>query len=135
MSDSSGDRPDYKTLLVFEMLDDWGTTSEQKMELLNLKQFAKIRNLSRYRRGEALPAEGEIWQRVEHLLGIADALRTMNPHNAKIGGIWINKTHRRFENRTPLQTMLEDGLQGILYVRCHVDCSFDWQQDQLRHKP
>lgn len=131
MSESRENKLDYRTLQVFELLDDWGTSAQEKITLLCLEGHAKPRNLSRFRRGEALPDVNLIQDRIEHLLGIADALRTMNPHNSQIGSIWMNKIHRRFENRTPLNTMLEDGLQGILYVRRHVDCAFDWQQDEI----
>ena len=31
--------------------------------------------------------------------------------------------------RTPLATMLEDGLQGIIAVRKHLDCAYDWYVD------
>lgn len=129
MSDTPDASIDYRTKLVMEILDQWGTTAEQKMALLSLEGHARPRHLARFRRGEALPAVDVVQQRIEHLLGIADALWTMNPHNSQIGSIWMNRTHRRFESRTPLQTMLEDGLEGVLYVRCHVDCAFDWQQD------
>ena len=124
----------FRTRQVLALLDEWGTSAEQKIDLLALTQFVKPRHLSRYRRESAFPDEDIVQQRIDHLLGISDALRTMNPHNGQIGSIWMNKSHRRFENRTPLQTMLEDGLQGILYVRRHLDCSFDWNEDDKRHK-
>lgn len=119
-----------RTQQVFELLEEWGTTAEEKIQLLELASYAKPRNIVRYRRGLALPDVTNVQQRLEHLLGIAEALRTMNPHNEQIGAIWMNQVHRRFSGRTPLQTMLEDGIQGVLFVRCHVDCAFDWQQDE-----
>jgi hypothetical protein len=38
----------------------------------------------------------------------------------------MNKINHRFDNRTPLAAMLEDGLGGIIAVRTHLDCAYDW---------
>ena len=123
-----------RTQQIFELLDQWGTSAEEKLQLLHMQDHVKARHLSRYRRGESLPDLEEIQIRMEHLLGIADALRTMHPLNNQMGAIWMNQRHRRFNERTPLQTMLEDDLDGIIIVRKHVDCSYDWQMDAERYQ-
>ncbi|HLO27512.1 MAG TPA: antitoxin Xre/MbcA/ParS toxin-binding domain-containing protein, partial [Anaerolineales bacterium] len=63
-------------------------------------------------------------ERIEHLVGIADALRTSYPRNAYMASIWMNRINHRFDNRTPLAAMLEDGLNGIIAVRTHLDCAY-----------
>jgi hypothetical protein len=65
-------------------------------------------------------------ERVEHLLGIAEALRTAYPHNRQAGAIWLNRVNYRFDDRTPLAAMVEDGIVEILAVRMHLDCAYDW---------
>jgi len=75
-----------------------------------------------------LPEDPAVAERVEHLVGIADALRTTFPRNANMGLIWLHRRNARFNDRTPLATMLEDGLLGVIAVRAHLDCAWDWDQ-------
>ncbi|HEX19984.1 MAG TPA: DUF2384 domain-containing protein [Acidiferrobacteraceae bacterium] len=42
------------------------------------------------------------------------------------GAIWMNKPNRMLQNRTPLNTMVKDGL---LAVHVHLDCAFDWREN------
>ncbi|MBI3570796.1 MAG: DUF2384 domain-containing protein [Gammaproteobacteria bacterium] len=79
-----------------------------------------------FRQGTPFPESAQAMERVEHLIGIADALRTSYPHNAHMGNIWMNKVNHRFDNRMPLAAMLEDGLAGIIAVRTYLDCAYDW---------
>jgi len=37
-------------------------------------------------------------ERIEHLVGIADALRTSYPRNAYMSSIWMNRINHRFDN-------------------------------------
>ena len=82
--------------------------------------------LRRYYENEPLPDEPALNERVDHLLGIADALRTSYPHNAHMGAIWMNRRNNRFDNRTLLAVLLEDEPQGFFAIRTHLDCAYDW---------
>ena len=66
--------------LILSILDEWGTSAEQKIMLLALEELVKPRNLTRYRKTEALPNVPEVQARMDHIFGIAEALRTMYPH-------------------------------------------------------
>jgi hypothetical protein len=54
-------------------------------------------------------------------------LRTTYPLNSRIGLIWLRKPHRRLTHRTPLATILEDGMDGLRSVRAELDCSYSWE--------
>lgn len=114
------------TRSVIEMLDDWGLQDSEQIALLGLPDDTRSRQIRKFRSDTPLPDEEIVNERVEHLVGIADALRTSYPTNAMGGSMWMNRRNSRFQDRTPLQAMLEDGIQGIVAVRIHLDCAYDW---------
>lgn len=114
---------------LIEMLESWGVTPDAQINLLGLNGV-KPRQLSKFKTTVPLPETGETPVRVEHLMGIADALRTSYPMNEQMGTLWLSQPHRRFAQRTPLLCMIEDGINGLLAVRRHLDCAFDWEQDE-----
>ncbi|MDH5547131.1 MAG: MbcA/ParS/Xre antitoxin family protein [Gammaproteobacteria bacterium] len=119
---------------IMRLLGSWEIPPEGQIRLLGLPEKTRTRHLSQYRKETPFPEEKHIYERVMHFMGIADALRTSYPHNASMGPIWMNQVHRRFNGRTPVQAMLEDDLHGIIAVRSHLDCAFDWETDEKRAK-
>jgi hypothetical protein len=114
------------TRLILSVLDDWNVRAADQIALLGLPEDTKPRAMKRYGDSEALPDEPQINERIEHLAGIADALRTSYPRNPAMGRFWINRACDWFDGQTPLKAMLEGGLDGVIAVRCHLDCAFDW---------
>lgn len=112
--------------LIVTLLDSWEVPAENQIALLGLPPETSTLILRRFYENEPLPDDAEINERVDHLFGIADALRTSYPHNAHMGAIWMNRRNNRFDNRTPLAVLLEDGLQGFFAIRTHLDCAYDW---------
>jgi len=117
------------TQLVLTVLDDWDVSLADQITLLALPGTTRSRSMRRYHQGEPLPDEPAVWQRMQHLMGIVDALRTSYPLNNAGGGLWMRRRNPRFNDRTPLATMLEDGDEGVLAVRIHLDCAYDWHID------
>jgi hypothetical protein len=113
---------------IVTLLDDWGAEPVQQIVLLALPADTKPRALRRYYENTPLPDVGETWERVEHLLGIAEALRTSFPHSVNGGRLWMHQPHRLFDQRTPLNAMIEDGLNGVMAVRAYLDCAWDWNR-------
>jgi uncharacterized protein (DUF2384 family) len=118
--------------MVVNMLDEWGIKASDQMNILALPQGTPTRMLRRYHEDTPLPDEPEVMQRVEHLLGIADALRTTFPRNANIGLMWLKQPCRRLRRRRPMDIMIEDGLSGLITVRTHLDCSFAWRESERK---
>ena len=112
--------------LIVTLFDSWEVRAEDQVALLGLPPETSTLVLRRYYENEPLPDEPAMNERVDHLLGIADALRTSYPHNAHMGAIWMNRRNNRFDNRTPLAVLLEDGLPGFFAIRTHLDCAYDW---------
>jgi uncharacterized protein (DUF2384 family) len=102
------------------------------MNILALPQGTPTRMLRRYHEDTPLPDEPAVMQRVEHLLGIADALRTTFPRNSNIGLMWLKQPCKRLRRRRPMDIMIEDGLSGLITVRTHLDCSFAWRESERK---
>jgi hypothetical protein len=118
--------------MVVNMLDDWGIRTSDQVNMLALPKGTPSRMLRRYRDDTPLPDDPAVMKRVEHLLGIADALRTTFPRNTGIGLHWLRQPCRRLRRRRPLDIMVEDGLSGLITVRTHLDCSFAWRESERR---
>jgi hypothetical protein len=120
---------------IVELLDSWGLAAAEQIALLALPEGTRPGAVRQFRQGTPFPESEQLMERIDHLVGIADALRTSYPHNARMGGIWMNQVNHRFDNRTPLRAMLEDGLGGIIAVRTHLDCAYDWHISGSDAKP
>ena len=118
--------------MVVNMLNDWGIRTSDQVNMLALPKGTPSRMLRRYRDDTPLPDDPAVMKRVEHLLGIADALRTTFPRNTGIGLHWLRQPCRRLRRRRPLDIMVEDGLSGLITVRTHLDCSFAWRESERR---
>ena len=116
---------------IMAMLDNWGVSHENKILLLDLPAEIKPRVVRRFYIDRPLPDDSQVSQRIEHLLGIADAIRTSYPLNGQMAAFWLNKKNQRFENKTPLEFMLEGGTENVIAIRAHLDCAWDWKQDEL----
>lgn len=112
--------------MIMSILDSWGLNGQAIMSVLNFPAGIPLRALRRYRENTAFPNDEGVYERVDHIVGIYDALRTTYPHNPPMGLLWLRKRHQRFQGRSPLQVIVEDGLEGLLRVRVHLDCTYDW---------
>lgn len=112
------------------MLDDWSVGDSDKLGLLALPEKTRSRMVRAMRDGtKPLPESVETDERIGHLIGINDALRTSNPLNMVAGAMWMRRPNNRFRDRAPVRAMIEDGLSGIKAVRVHLDCSWGWHVD------
>jgi len=120
------------SIVVMDILDKWRVEDKDRIVLLGLPEETRSRSLKKFRDGTPFPDEPPIWERLQHVAGIDDALQTSYPRNPFIASIWMHRKNPRFGNRTPLVCMLEDGLIGINAVHMHLDCSYDWHEDQKK---
>lgn len=125
------------TKTVMRYLDAWKLSSEEIVSLLGIDKKMRTRHLQAFRAGsKVLPQEKEIIQRVEHVAGIVEALRTAYPMSAPIRAQWLHKSCRRFQGKTPLSVIMEEGMNGLIKVRIEVDCAYGWKlSEQMATKP
>ena len=114
------------THVIMNILDMWRISPTDQITLLHLPKATRPRALRRYHENTPLPDEPEIMQRAEHILGIAEALRTTYPHNLEMGARWMNMPNRRFDNQRPVDMLLQQGMEGFVSVRIHLDCAYGW---------
>ena len=114
---------------ILAILDTWKLTGDEILQVLALPDNVKIRHLGQYRKDRALPDTPEVNERVKHIIGITKALQTSYPTNPHMAKFWLNQTSKRFKNQTPLQVITSQGLNGLVDIRKHLDCSYDWFND------
>ena len=112
---------------TMRLLDEWGLDGKQIIRLLALPSNTRLRHLDKYRNGQAFPHSDDTNVRIEHIVGIADALRTTFPRNSHMSSRWLRTPHRRFRNQTPMETMLQSET-GLLRVRFELDCAYAWDK-------
>jgi len=111
---------------IMSILDNWNISVDQALAVLGLTNEGKKRHIQGYRMGErAFPETDDLLARIDHIIGISDALRTTFPFSDKMRLLWLRKPHRRFQKNTPLNVILTDNTpNGLLKVRMEVDCSY-----------
>ena len=111
---------------IVHLLDHWGVDAEGQVAILALPAGTRPGAMRQFRKNTPFPDDRQVLERIEHLLGIADALRTAHPRNANMDAVWMNRPNRLFDQRRPLDVMIEDGLDGVVAVRAQLDCAYDW---------
>ena len=124
--DYSNDELKFLTQGVMTYLDSWQLTTDEIIIILGMQELIKTRQLAGFRSGSRVfPESPEILIRVDHIIGIADGLRTTYPLSDQMRQIWLTKPHRRFQRKTPLSVMLNDPTpNGLLRIRMEVDCNY-----------
>ncbi len=118
--------------MVVNLLDDWGIGAADQISMLGLPEDTRTRMLRRFQQDTPLPDDPVVMKHVEHLLGIADALRTTFPRNASITLLWLKQPCKRLRRRRPVDIMCKEGLSGLITVRTHLDCSFAWRESERK---
>ncbi len=114
------------TQSIMELLDDWKLLAKDKITLLGLPEDVRVRHMEQYRKDKAFPESEKVNEHLVHIVGIADALRTTYPRNLEMGTIWLNKSHKRLNHKTPMNIMTTEGLKGLRRVRGILDCTYEW---------
>lgn len=115
------------TRAVIRHLDEWNISGEEMLAILGLAEDVRPRHLQQYRQGDkTFPQTAGMMDRIDHIVGIADALRTTFPFSSQMRVMWLRKPHRRFQRREPLAVMLEEGVDGLMKVRIEVDCAYGY---------
>ncbi len=109
---------DYTRLTrrAFQLLDDWSIPQELHSALLGLEPGIRKRFLNRYRLGMPLPEEGDSYERIDLLLRIDNTLHKLFPHSPLSANLWVTTRNPRYGGITPLDTMLQGGIDGIKQV-------------------
>ncbi len=106
--------------LLTKLFDLWSLSTTDRLELLGQSPNSRA-NLTKYRNGAPLPNLRDLLDRAGWLLSIHKSLRLLYPHNETLRYSWINRRNKAFDNLTPLQVMLQEGIIGIAKVSRYLD--------------
>lgn len=120
---------------VLQILQNWGLAPDAQIALLGCQNELKPRDLTKIEKGtKTLPDNEKLAVRIEHIIGIAEALHTSYPSRPEAGVSWMRQRNGKLRGRTPVQCLLQDGVRGLVKVRVTVDCAWGWHQDD-KHNP
>jgi hypothetical protein len=108
------------TKMVTRLFELWNLSTADQLELLGLSRTSRSQ-LSKYRRGGAIPSSRDMLDRIGWLLSIHKSLRLLYPRNENIRYTWINRQNRMLNEQKPLDVMKNQGLIGIASVARYLD--------------
>lgn len=119
-----------RTQEIMRILGEWGINSDAQIAVLGCQGIITSRDMRKYQKGlKVLPESEDINARIEHVLGIAQALHTSYPSRPEAGASWMAQRNGKLRGRTPIQCILQDGRRGMVKIRTTVDCAWAWHQD------
>lgn len=113
-----------KQLLL--VLNEWGIEPEHQIILLGLPDDTRPRTLNRYRTGTPFPEDESFLQRAHYILSIKNAVDSIYPHNEKAASYWVTTSNWFFNDKTPLEIMLAQGIEGMKQVIDHLNGTDQW---------
>jgi len=111
---------------VLSMFQNWGIDPGDQVKLLGLPSSVRSRVLNKYRNGYPLPDNEDCIMRVACLFAIQNAVSSLFPHNAKAADYWVTTPFDFFVGHTPLQIMLNEGIDGMKRVLNYLNGIQDW---------
>ena len=109
------------TRKIMGVLARWDIEPMDQCRLLGLPSSEAGYRFRRLRQGDVLGDESETWERVALLLRIENAVNQVFPHSSVSADLWVTTPRAKFANRTPLELMLEGGIEGIRRVARSLD--------------
>ena len=117
---------------VMAILSEWKVSAADQGVILGFPEGTPGRKMRRYHEDTPLPDDPKIMERVEHVISINNALSTTYPTSRNMQSIWMHRPIRRLRYRKPVNIMVEDGLNGIVRVRSHLDCAYMWDANAAK---
>ena len=106
--------------LVTRLFELWDLPAADQLELLGLSRTSRAQ-ISRYRKGGALPSSRDMLDRIGWLLSIHKSLRLLYPRNESIRYTWVKRRNQILGDERPLDIMKYQGLIGIARVARYLD--------------
>ena len=106
--------------MVTRLFELWELPTADQLELLGLSRTSRAQ-LSKYRKGGALPSSRDMLDRIGWLLSIHKSLRLLYPRNENIRYTWVKRRNQILDDQRPLEIMKHQGLIGIARVARYLD--------------
>jgi hypothetical protein len=106
--------------MVTRLFELWELPTADQLELLGLSRTSRAQ-ISKYRKGGALPSSRDMLDRIGWLLSIHKSLRLLYPRNENIRYTWVKRRNQILDDQRPLDIMKYQGLIGIARVARYLD--------------
>ena len=106
--------------MVTRLFELWDLPTADQLELLGLSRTSRAQ-ISKYRKGGALPSSRDMLDRIGWLLSIHKSLRLLYPRNENIRYTWVKRRNQILDDQRPLDIMKYQGLIGIARVARYLD--------------
>jgi hypothetical protein len=106
--------------MVTRLFELWDLPTADQLELLGLSRTSRAQ-ISKYRKGGALPSSRDMLDRIGWLLSIHKSLRLLYPRNENIRYTWVKRRNQILDDQRPLDIMKYKGLIGIARVARYLD--------------
>ncbi len=106
--------------MVTRLFELWDLPAADQLELLGLSRTSRAQ-ISKYRKGGALPSSRDMLDRIGWLLSIHKSLRLLYPRNKSIRYTWVKRRNQILGDQRPLDIMKYQGLIGIARVARYLD--------------
>ena len=106
--------------MVTRLFELWHLPAADQLELLGLSRTSRAQ-ISKYRKGGALPSSRDMLDRIGWLLSIHKSLRLLYPRNESIRYTWVKRRNQILGDQRPLDIMKYQGLIGIARVARYLD--------------
>lgn len=101
--------------MVLRLFSHWQLDTVSMLLLLGLRPDSRAL-LSKYEKHDAIRLSQDTLVRMGWLLAIHEALRSLYPDNPEFCYAWVRMRHAEFQQTTPLEYMVQNGLIGIAKV-------------------
>jgi len=104
----------------------WGLAPAGQARLLGTEGDDPRELLAAFEDGLDEAAEERLWRHMSAVLTIHTALRQMHPQSTDMANYWVSTPHPYFNDRPPLDLMVEQGLEGMQRVIDHLNGLGEW---------
>ncbi len=104
-------------LALTEVFEAWGIGVQEQQEALGIKDIAAW---AACRRGEPLPRDPDLLQRVGHLLAIHRALKRRYVHDLFKRDSWMRMPIPELGGERPIDIVRREGSEGLVRIREHL---------------
>lgn len=106
--------------MVKTLFEHWQLDTDEQAALLGQPQ-ATAPGQRHFGADVGLPVNHHYAERLGHLLAIHSRLRLLFPLNRQLAYGWMRGANSAFGDRSPVEVVRREGLQGLRVVRAYLD--------------
>lgn len=117
--------PDGLHHTALDILHRWGLSRGECASLLSGGDRRSRRRAGK-EAGSSLLTESQRTERLQHIIAIHRAVSQTFPQSPLLADLWVTTPNPMLGDLTPLQVMLENGMEGMTSIRQMLDGNGCW---------